>query len=146
MIAVPLITSLDVAKLSNSDFNLSVSLAYTGGGAITHLQVSFQDSGTTLMTPLGQIPATPSPESSLVYHAVVSRPEFAESPSLVFLVSAVNREGFVSHEVMKTHDHGMLTRTKLCPLYMTMASLNVLQVGEGQSLIICEVQYWLSDG
>lgn len=82
-----------------------------------------------------------------MYHAVVSRPEFAQSSSLVFLVSAVNREGFVSHEVMKTHDHGMLmTRTNLCLLYMTRASLNVLQVGEGPSLIICEVQYWLSDG
>jgi len=94
---VPSPPSLIVTRVRNTTFNLSVSLAYTGGGDITHLIVYFSNG--TAWTSLGQIPASPSPESSLVWSAVVSRDEFA-GMTVQFEVHAVNRMLFQSPAVV----------------------------------------------
>ena len=80
---------LEVTRVSNTTFSLSVSLAYTGGGAITHFNISFRNTGTTSWNPLGEIPATQSPDSSLVWSGIVSRDEFA-GMTLEFQVVVVN--------------------------------------------------------
>lgn len=89
--------SLIVTRVSNTTFNLSVSLAYTGGGDITHLIVYFSNG--TAWTSLGQIPASPSPESSLVWSVVVSKDEFA-GMTVQFEVHAVNQMSFQSPAVV----------------------------------------------
>ena len=103
-ISAPSITSLEVTRLNRATFNLSVSLAYTGGGAITHFRVSFRNTGTTSWDSLEDIPATPSPDSSLVWNGVVSRDEFAAYSQVEFLLSVINEHGFesnTSHTVCK---------------------------------------------
>ena len=80
-------------------FNLSVSLAYTGGGAITHFRILFLNNGTTLWSFLGEIPATPSPHSNLLWSVVVSRNEFATHSQVVFILSVTNQHGFVSNPI-----------------------------------------------
>ena len=101
-ITAPSITSLDVTRLNMTTFNLSVSLAYTGGGDITHFRVSFRDTRTTPWTPPENIPVTSSPDSSLVWTGVMRRDEFDTSTSLTFQVLAVNMEGLVSAEALAT--------------------------------------------
>ena len=96
-IPAPSITSLEVTRLNRTTFNLSVSLAYTGGGAITHFRVSFRDTSTTPWTSTEDIPATPSPNSSLVWNGVVSRDEFAAYSQVEFLLSVINQHGFESN-------------------------------------------------
>ena len=78
-------------------FNLSVSLAYTGGGAVTHFRVSFRNTGTASWYPLKDIPPTPSPHSSLLWSAVVSREEFATYSQVEFMLNVINQRGFVSN-------------------------------------------------
>ena len=89
-------------------FNLSVSLAYTGGGAITHFRVSFRDIGSTPWTPLGDIPAIPSPDSSLLWSGVVSRDEFATYSQVEFMLSITNQHGFESNSLENTEELGKL--------------------------------------
>ena len=101
-ITAPSITSLEVTRLNRTTFNLSVSLAYTGGGDITHFRVSFRDTRTTPWTPPENIPVTSSPDSSLVWSGVMQRDEFDTSMSLTFQVLAVNMEGLVSAEALAT--------------------------------------------
>ena len=97
----PSITSLEVTKLGMMTFILSVSLAYTGGGAITHFRVSFRDTATTPWTSLENITVIPpSPDSNLVWTGVMRRDEFDTSMSLTFQVLAVNMEGLVSAEAL----------------------------------------------
>ena len=84
-----------MTRISNTTFSLSVSLAYTGGGAITHFRVSFRNTGTTSWNRLGEIPVTQSPDSSLVWSGVVSRDEFA-GMTLEFQVAVVNARMFGS--------------------------------------------------
>ena len=93
----PSISSVEVTRLNMTTFNLSVSLAYTGGGAITHFRVSFRNTGTTSWDSLEDIPATPSPDSSLVWNGVVSRDEFAAYSQVEFLLSVINQHGFKSN-------------------------------------------------
>ena len=80
---------LEVTRLGNTTFNLSIHLDYTGGGAITHLLVSFWDNRTSAWISVGRIPANPSPESSLVWSGVVSRDEFV-GMTVQFKVAVVN--------------------------------------------------------
>ena len=93
----PSISSVEVTRLNMTTFNLSVSLAYTGGGAIIHFRVSFQNTGTPSWHPLEDIPATPSPNSSLVWNGVMSRDEFAAYYQVEFLLSVINQHGFESN-------------------------------------------------
>jgi len=104
----PSISSVEVTRLNRTTFNLSVSLAYTGGGAITHFRISFRNTGTTSWHPLGEYPATPSPDSSLVWNWVMSRNEFDTSIPLTFNVLAVNSYGLVSTEAQVNSPSGML--------------------------------------
>ena len=100
----PSISSVEVTRLNRTTFNLSVSLAYTGGGAITHFRISFRNTENTSWIPLGEIPAIPSPDSSLVWNWVVSRDEFATYSQVEFLLSVINEHGFesnTSHTVCK---------------------------------------------
>ena len=87
--------SLEVTRVSNTTFSLSVSLAYTGGGTITNFRVLFRNVGTTSWNPLGEIPVIPSPDSSLAWNGIVSRDEFA-GMTLEFQVIVVNGEMFGS--------------------------------------------------
>ena len=80
-------------------FNLFVSLAYTGGGAITHFRVLFLNNGSTLWSFLGEIPATPSRNFNLVWSAVVSRDEFAAYSHVMFMLSVTNQHGFESNSM-----------------------------------------------
>ena len=102
----PSISSIEVTRLNRTTFNLSVSLAYTGGGAITHFKVSSRNTGTTPWTPLEDIPATPSPNSSLVWNGVVSRDEFAAYYQVEFLLSVINQDGFESNSTQAEIDLG----------------------------------------
>ena len=95
----PSITSLEVTRLNMTTFNLSVSLAYTGGGAITHFRVSFRDTGTTPWSPLEDLPATPSPNSNLVWNGIVSSNEFATYSQVEFMLNVINQRGFVSNSM-----------------------------------------------
>ena len=104
----PSISSVEVTRLNRTTFNLSVSLAYTGGGVITHFRISFRKTGTTSWHPLGEYPATPSPDSSLVWNWVMSRNEFDTSIPLTFNVLAVNSYGLVSTEAQVNSPSGML--------------------------------------
>ena len=108
----PSISSVEVTRLNMTTFNLSVSLAYTGGGAITHFRISFRNTGTTSWHPLGDYPATPSPDSSLVWNWVMSRNEFDTSIPLTFNVLAVNSYGLVSTEAQVNSPSGMLWSAK----------------------------------
>ena len=102
----PSISSVEVTRLNRTTFNLSVSLAYTGGGAITHFRVSSRNTGTAPWTPLEDIPATPSPNSSLVWNGVVSRDEFAAYYQVEFLLSVINQDGFESNSTQAEIDLG----------------------------------------
>ena len=106
-IIAPSITSLEVTRLNTTTFNLSASLAYTGGGAITHFRVSFRNTRTTSWTPLENVPVTSSPDSSLVWNGVMNRDEFNTSVSLTFQVLVVNAHGLVSAEALVTFAPGM---------------------------------------
>ena len=108
----PSISSVEVTRLNRTTFNLSVSLAYTGGGVITHFRISFRNTGTTSWHPLGEYPATPSPDSSLVWNWVMSRNEFDTSIPLTFNVLAVNSYGLVSTEAQVNSPSGMLWSAK----------------------------------
>ena len=85
-----------------------MSLAYTGGGAITHFRVSFRDTGTTPWTLLGEISATASPDSNLVWSGVVSRDEFATYSGVEFMLSVTNQRGFESNYLETTAELGKL--------------------------------------
>ena len=87
-------------------FNLSVSLAYTGGGAITHFRVSFRKTRTTPWTPPEEIPAIPSPNSNLVWSGVVSKNEFAASSQVEFMLSVTNQHGFESNSIQTEEESG----------------------------------------
>ena len=102
----PSISSVEVMRLNRTTFNFSVSLAYTGGSAITHFRVSFRNTGTTSWHPLESIPATPSPNSSLVWNGVVSRDEFAVYYQVEFLLSVINEDGFESNTSQAEIDLG----------------------------------------
>ena len=106
-ISEPSISSVAVVRLNRTTFNLSLSLAYTGGGAITHFRISFRKTGTTSWHSLGEIPATPSPDSSLVWNGVMSRNEFDTSIPLTFNVLVVNTHG-LSAEAQVNSLSGML--------------------------------------
>ena len=96
-ISEPNISSFEVTRLNITTFNLSVSLAYTGGGAITHFRVSFWNTETTSWHPLEEIPVTLHPDSSLVWNGVVSRDEFSAHYQMEFLLSITNQYGFESN-------------------------------------------------
>ena len=102
----PSISSVEVMRLNRTTFNFSVSLAYTGGGAITHFRVSFRNTRTTSWHPLEDIPATPSPHSSLVWNGVVSRYEFAAYYQVELLLSVINQDGFESNSSQAEIDLG----------------------------------------
>ena len=87
-----------------------MSLAYTGGGAITHFRLSFRNTGTTPWTPLGEIPATPSPDSSLLWSGVVSRNEFATYSGVEFMLSVTNQHGFESNSMQATEELSKLNK------------------------------------
>ena len=87
----PSISSVEVTKLNMTTFNLSMSLAYTGGGAITHFRVLFLNNGSTLWNFPGEIPASPSPNFNLVWNEVVSRDEFAAYSHVMFMLSITNQ-------------------------------------------------------
>ena len=78
-------------------FNLSVSLAYTGGGDITNFRVSFRKIGTTPWSLLQDISATPSPHSNLLWSVLVSSNEFATYSQVEFMLNVTNQHGFVSN-------------------------------------------------
>ena len=115
-ISEPHISSVAVTRLNRTTFNLYVSLAYTGGGVITHFNVSFRNTGATSWHPLGEIPAIPSPNSSLVWNGVISRDDFDTSIPLTFNVLAVNTHGLKSARAQVNSLSGMLwsTKTWLC--------------------------------
>ena len=110
-IPAPSISSVEVMRLNGTTFNLSVSLAYTGGGAITHFRVSSRNTGTTPWSPLEDIPVTPSPNSSLVWNGVVSRDEFAAYYQVEFLLSVTNQDGFESNSSQAEIDLGKFVVT-----------------------------------
>ena len=89
-ISEPSISSVEVIRLNRTTFNFSVSLAYTGGGAITYFRISLRNTRTASWHSLGKIPAAPSPDCSLVWNGVMSRKEFDTSIPLTFNVIAVN--------------------------------------------------------
>ena len=128
-IIAPSITSLEVTKLNRTTFNLSVSLAYTGGGAITHFRVSFRNTGTTSWISPEDIPVTQSPDSGLVWSGVVSRDEFDTSASLTFQVLAVNMEGLVSAAELATCPPSMsvvINKSLLLCVYHSLSHLFLL--------------------
>ena len=98
----PSISSVEATRLNTTTFNLSVSLAYTGGGAITRFRVSFRETGTT---PWSLLQATPSPHSNLLWSAVVSNNEFAYS-QVEFMLNITNQHGFVSNSKQTQEELG----------------------------------------
>ena len=120
-IPAPSISSVEVTRLNMTTFNLSASLAYTGGGVITHFRVSFQNTGTTPWTPPENIPVIPSPNSNLVWSGVLNRNEFAASP-VEFMLSVTNQHGFESNSIQTEEESGksntvLLTACTACAYF-----------------------------
>ena len=91
----PLVSSVDIVRVNQTAFQLTVNVDYTGGGDITHFTVSFRKSGSTDdFNHLGDIPA--SPQSMLVWNGVITNAEFASLEVLEFDVTVNNERSFSS--------------------------------------------------
>ena len=132
---------LEVTRISNTTFSLSVSLAYTGGGVITHFNVSFRNTGTISWNPLGGIPATPSPDSSLVWNGVMSRDEFA-GMTLEFQVVVVNGEMFGSTATVVQEKLSKLVAALSIQLHDSSPYLPVMQV-QWVTLYNIHMHWWV---
>ena len=79
----------EIERHNSTHFTVTVSLAYTGGGAIHTIILENSN-----QAPI-RIPASPSPDSNLVWTGDFSIPDTSLNP-VDFMVSVLNEHGFDS--------------------------------------------------
>ena len=95
--AAPAVESVEVMRLDDSSFRLTARLHYTGGGHITHFNISFRVAGETEWTGAMMVPVELVPESdNLGWTGVVTSSQFAQYSVFEFRVLAVNDRHLIS--------------------------------------------------
>lgn len=87
-----------VSRRNTTAFHITVTVEYTGGGDITRFRVSIRRPGSSISISIGDVPATPSPGSSLTWNGIVTSSELTVMHPLEFLVTVVNEVEFVSDD------------------------------------------------
>lgn len=89
--------SVKAERLDFTSYQLTVTVDYTGGGGITHLNVSFRIPGSMAFTDLGSFLASRAPDSDVCcWICIVTSEKFTDLALVEFRVSVTNSRQFTA--------------------------------------------------